>query len=87
MNGDTSLVVPTDTQKNRIYSLAKEDFNSIEEYAVMLARRTLDDYPDLVNKITVEVKQDGWVRAHLEDSDDVIKPHVHGFTKGTPEER
>jgi len=81
-HGDNSKVVPTDTTKNTIYCLAKKDFSSPEEYALMLANHLLDMYPQ-VHKVVVDVAETLWKRMLING-----KEHDFSFEKpGSPERR
>src|SRR6186997_2720121 len=60
--GDNRHVVATDTIKNTVYVLAKENaFASVEQFALILARHFVATYPQ-VTKATVELKQSMWQR-------------------------
>lgn len=73
LEGDNRLVVATDTMKNTVYVVAKEQsFDSPEAFAAILARHFLATYAH-VSKATVEVHQAAWNR---------INGHDHAFTAG-----
>jgi urate oxidase len=77
LEGDNSTTVPTDTIKNTIYALAKDNFvASIEEFAIFLADHFLGKY-EAFETITVEIIQKPWSR--LEITGD---PHPHSFQRG-----
>lgn len=70
-DGDNRLVVATDTCRNTIYVLAKDDpIESIESFGVTVVSHFLKQYAH-VNRITVSISQQVWHR--MLDSD-------HGFT-------
>src|SRR5215211_7852220 len=53
--GDNSKILPTDTQKNTVYALAKEHFvSSIESFGLYLARHFLTNNPQ-VRAVTIEL--------------------------------
>jgi urate oxidase len=85
MNGDNSTVVATDTCKNTCYCLAKEhNFESIEEFGMIIARHFLTTYPKFVNKISVRILADRWERVNAPDSYGRVVPHKHVFTREGP---
>ncbi len=60
--GDNTNVLPTDTIKNTVYVIARENsIRSIETFARDLARHFLDRLPHL-NKVRVEISQTPWDR-------------------------
>jgi urate oxidase len=80
--GDNSLILPTDTQKNTVYALAKKHFTStIEAYGLVLARHFVSRNPQ-VSKARIEILEHGWQRMHFEGQD-----HPHAFTGGGSEKR
>src|SRR5215216_747080 len=55
--GDNSKILPTDTQKNTVYALAKEHFVSgIEEFGLHLADHFVSNNPQL-SKATIEIAE------------------------------
>lgn len=75
--GDNRDVVATDTIKNTVYVLAKEnEFDSVEQFALILAGHFPATYPQ-VKRATVELKQAAWRRIEVDG-----KPHDHAFTGG-----
>lgn len=53
--GDNSKILPTDTQKNTVYALAKEKFTSgIEDFALVLAGHFMANNPQL-SKATIDI--------------------------------
>ena len=61
--GDNATTVPTDTIKNTIYALAKDQFglDGIEAFGQRLARHFLDKYASF-DRITLELKERHWAR-------------------------
>ena len=55
--GDNSKILPTDTQKNTVYALAKEHFtSSIEEFGLYLSNHFISNNPQ-VSKCTIEITE------------------------------
>lgn len=80
MRGDNRLVVATDTIKNTVYVLAKENaFSSVEQFALILARHFLVTYPH-VTKATVELAQEDWRRIRVGKGGG--ESHRHAFVSG-----
>jgi urate oxidase len=64
--GDQSTVLPTDTQKQTIYSFAKEKgLISIEDYGLELARHFVDDV-DPVEAARIEIEEYAWERVTVD---------------------
>jgi urate oxidase len=85
LTGDNSNVVPTDTCKNTIYALGKKnDFDSIEQFGLIVCRHFLTEYPDIVNKVTIDISEDVWERIVAPDSRGVMKSHAHAFKRSGP---
>jgi urate oxidase len=58
--GDNSKIVATDSMKNTVYVMAsKHDVNSLEEFALIIAKHYLDDYAH-VAEVEVEISEDAW---------------------------
>ena len=56
VTGDNATVVATDTCKNTVYCLGKmHDFSAIEEFGVIICKHFLNQYPEMVNRISVEI--------------------------------
>jgi urate oxidase len=81
LTGDNSLVVPTDTQKNTVFAMAKEDVGEIEEFALRLARHFLRDYSP-VHRARVLISEQPWTRIHAGGG-----PHPHAFERAGSEQR
>lgn len=87
LNGDNSPVVATDTCKNTVYILAKRyDFDSIEDFGMIICRHFLNEYPKFVNKLSVKIIKDNWQRISTCDSSGKISPHKHSFKRFGPEQ-
>jgi urate oxidase len=81
-DGDNRKVVATDSIKNTVYVLAKEnDFKSVEEFALILSRHFVGTYPQ-VSQATVELTRSSWRRIDVAG-----KPHDHAFTSAGPQLR
>ena len=80
--GDNNNVVATDTIKNTVYVLAKEnEFDSVESFAFLLSRHFIATYSH-ISKATAEITQPIWTRIVVEGV-----PHDHAFTLGGPRKR
>ena len=81
-DGDQSEVLPTDSQKQTVYAYAKiKAWDSIEEYALELARHFVDDI-DPVHSARVEIEQFGWERVLVDGAE-----HDHTWVRRGPEVR
>jgi len=80
--GDNALILPTDTQKNTVYALAREHFTgTIEAYGLVLARHFISRNPQ-VRKARIELVEHLWQRMRFDG-----KEHPHSFTGGGSEKR
>ena len=80
--GDNRAVVATDSIKNTVYVLAKENaFDSIEQFALILAKHFIATYAQ-VSAARVELTQSSWQRIAVDG-----KPHDYAFTSGGPQLR
>ena len=80
--GDNSKILPTDTQKNTVYALAKEHFTTtIEAFGVCLAEFFLSRNPQ-VSKVRIEIIEHAWQRMAFDGA-----AHTHAFTGGSTEKR
>lgn len=80
--GDNSLILPTDTQKNTVYALAKEHFTgTIEAFGLVLAQHFIARNPQ-VSKARIELVEHIWQRMSFEG-----EAHPHAFTGGGSEKR
>jgi urate oxidase len=82
LHGDNRKVIATDSMKNTVYVLAKEQsFDSIEQFALILVRHFLDTYAQ-VEKATAELTQSSWQRIEVDGA-----AHDHAFTSAGPQRR
>lgn len=74
LEGDNATTVPTDTIKNTIYALAKDQFglDGIELFGQRLARHFLDKYPSF-ERIALELRERHWARM---ERGGVPEPHA-----------
>ena len=80
--GDNRSCIATDSMKNTVYVLAKENaFDSVEQFALILVRHFLATYPQ-VSAATIELTQSAWQRITVDG-----KPHDHAFTSAGPQLR
>jgi len=82
IEGDQSMLLPTDTQKNTAFAFAKEKgVGSIEDYALTLARHFVHDIAP-VEGARIEVEEYAWDRAIIDGVE-----HDHTWTRRGPEVR
>jgi urate oxidase len=75
--GDNSNVLPTDTQKNTVFALAKNhSLNTIEEFGIYLAKHFHDNNPQ-IHKVRVELSQKQWVQISADG-----KAHPQAYQRG-----
>lgn len=80
--GDNRKVIATDSMKNTVYVLAKENkFDAIEDFAVLICRHFKSTYSQ-VETATVSISQTRWDRIDLAG-----RPHPHAFIGGPSERR
>ena len=81
--GDNSQVLPTDTMKNTVYTLAHQtrEIEEIEVFGLRLADYFLTNNPQ-VTRVIVEIDEHGWTRIAVGG-----EPHQHSFVKGGDEKR
>ncbi len=84
--GDNRNVLPTETMKNAVYALAKDDpqetgEEQIEQFGVRLVEYFLSGNPQ-VSEARVEIIETPWT--HIVSGG---KPQQHSFTRGSPERR
>ncbi len=78
--GDNAGVLPTDTQKNTVYALAKNDpIASIEAFALLLGRHFVSTVPH-VARARVEIVETQWHRMAVKGV-----AHAHTFQRIGPE--
>lgn len=80
-HGDNSLCVATDSQKNTVYSLARDGVGTPEEFAIRLSDHFTGRY-DWVTGGRWEVEQYAWDRIATGDG-----PHDHSFVRSGSEVR
>lgn len=74
--GDNSHVLPTDTQKNTVFALAKQGaIGEIEDFAMRLARHFVDTQEPITGA-RIHVDEQGWDRIPVGGSG-----HDHSFTR------
>jgi urate oxidase len=61
LTGDNSAVLPTDTQKNTVFALARDGVGQIEGFALRLARHFVDSQPT-IGLARVAITQAPWER-------------------------
>lgn len=80
--GDNSKLIATDSMKNTVYVLAKENaFDSPEAFALILARHFLTAYPQ-VRQVTIDIAQTLWQRIAASGH-----AHPHAFVGGGGDRR
>ncbi len=81
--GDNSLVLPTDTMKNTVYTLSQQtqEIEEIESFAGRLADYFLANN-NQVTRVIVEIAEHAWTRINVGG-----EPHEHSFVKGGDEKR
>ncbi|WP_046469063.1 factor-independent urate hydroxylase [Allosalinactinospora lopnorensis] len=81
--GDNTNCIATDTQKNTVYALAKEngDVGAIEDFALLLARHFVNGF-DCVRGARQEIREYAWDRIETSDG-----PHDHSFVRRGGETR
>lgn len=85
LTGNNRKCVATDTCKNTVYVVAhNNEFESIEEYGILLAKHFLDTYPSIVNKISIQIVKDRWERLIAPDTKGKMGPHNHTFKRVGP---
>ncbi|MFL5774310.1 MAG: factor-independent urate hydroxylase [Flavisolibacter sp.] len=72
--GDNSKILPTDTQKNTVYALAKENFTSgIEDFGISLSGHFKKNNPQ-VSKVSIEILEHLYRRMHFDGME-----HSHAY--------
>ncbi len=78
--GDNSQVIPTDTIKNTVYAIARQnDWVDIETYGKQLTNHFLDRF-EHVSFAYVQIDETLWQRISVDGN-----PHNHSFVKGQNE--
>jgi urate oxidase len=82
LTGDNRKVVPTDTQKNLVFALAKEQpVGQIEAFGLRLGRHFVASYPSITGA-TVRIEEHGWQRIAVDG-----QSHEHAFARSVEEKR
>lgn len=72
--GDNTKILPTDTQKNSVYALAKEQFTgSAESFGLYLANHFLNTTPAIWQS-RIEITEHSWARLNI---DGALHPHAY----------
>ena len=80
--GDNARILPTDTQKNTVYALAREHFTgTIEEFGLTLSQHFLSRNPQ-ISLVRIEIVEHLWQRMAFDGA-----AHTHAFTGGGSEKR
>jgi urate oxidase len=78
--GDNSKILPTDTQKNTVYALAKDHFvTSIEAFGLHLANHFMSNNPQ-VTQVTIDIIEHAWNRLSFDG-----QQHPHAYINGGSE--
>jgi urate oxidase len=78
--GDNTKILPTDTQKNTVYALAKEHFiSSIEAFGLVLSHHFKSNNPQ-VSRTKIEITEYCWHRMIVDGI-----AHTHSFINGGSE--
>jgi urate oxidase len=72
--GDNRACLPTDTMKNTVYALARQPFDSMEEFALRLAEHFAGK--PAVTSARISATQAPWTRLDVEG-----RPHPHAFAR------
>lgn len=82
LRGENAKVLPTDSQKNIVYALAKEaPLGEIEDFALRLGRHFLAT-SDSVRRAHIHIEEFPWERIQL-----AAAPHPHAFRRVGTERR
>lgn len=80
--GDNAAVLPTDTMKNTVYALARQQpLAAVETFSQQLIKHFLDTCPE-ASCVEIDAREDLWARI---DSDG--KPHATAFVRAGEEKR
>lgn len=79
--GNNQKVISTDTQKNTVYCVARDNkFKSSEHFAVLLSQHFLKQYQDsVVHEAHITIEEDIWARVEVGGH-----KHGHAFKKTGP---
>ena len=79
VRAENRLVVPTDTMKNTVYVLARQQLGTdTEAFGLALGRHFLDTYPQ-VSQAEIGLSKRTWDRMIVAD-----RPHNHSFVQPSP---
>ncbi|HEY6292540.1 MAG TPA: urate oxidase [Terriglobia bacterium] len=82
VEGDNRLVLPTDTMKNTVYALARQQpLGEIEEFGQRLAAHFLSRN-EQVTRVRIAISQNSWARIQVGGRD-----HDHAFVRAGEERR
>ncbi|MEP6562561.1 MAG: factor-independent urate hydroxylase [Nakamurella sp.] len=82
ISGDQAAILPTDTQKNTVFALAKEKgVRSIEDFAITLGDHLIHQTP-LATGARIEIEEYFWDRISVDGA-----PHDHSFVRNGSETR
>src|SRR5699024_11143364 len=81
-HGDNATCVPTDTQKNLTFSLARDGVGTPEEFALKFGRFMYSEWPEIVTGGRWEVMKVEWDRIVGDHG-----PHDFSFVRKGKEER
>ena len=82
LQGDNAAVLPTDTMRNTVYALAKENpVEPIEGFGRTLARHFLGA-TQACERVRIRIAKHGWDRIAVGG-----RPHRHSFVRGSGERR
>jgi urate oxidase len=81
--GDNSHVLPTDTMKNTVYTLAQQtkEIEELEDFGLRLADHFLTNNAQ-VTRVIIDISEKTWTRIAVGG-----EPHLHSFIKGGEEKR
>lgn len=81
--GDNGSVLPTDTQKNTVYALARHhELEDIESFGLFLGRHFVSGFPQFVTSARITMNQRLWKRIVVNGKD-----HEHAFEQAGTERR
>ncbi|SFD60746.1 urate oxidase [Chitinophaga sp. CF118] len=77
--GDNKKILATDTQKNTVYALAREHFNSsIESFGIYLSDHFMSHNPQ-IRQVTIDITEHSYTRLSFDDNQ-----HPHAFMGNGP---